>query len=232
MGEMIGGIFGLAGVIIGAVITQGSTAWQKRKRHFAYWSALRAEVDICRNHASNYKKDQKAAPLYRLPVTAYKKGFPALLGDGAVSHSEAKTMLDFYNMVEQMNRGLERAGEMHLKLQDGGGDVFLFEEANRLSVKAEHLLDAHQSVRGVIDPHAKPSRWRRIFVVLSIIWAAGIAVLVAYGALTSVNPDNGWLGFAVMALVLGLVPPALLWGVFAGVPATWNWIVAGEWGKS
>jgi hypothetical protein len=153
MSDWISGAFGLAGVIIGATITQGAAWWQKRKRHLAYWSAISAEVDLCRDHAEEYCDAQAYAPLYRLPTTAYTQGFPALLGDGVVSHDDAKFILAFYGLVEQFNRGLEQVHEANV--QDvGGGRVR--DEAGRLDVKARHMIapnGLYPAVRRVIDAH-------------------------------------------------------------------------------
>ncbi len=53
-----GGVFGLLGVIVGVVSTQGVAWWQRRKRHRAYWSAMSAEIDLCRDDAQAYLKDR------------------------------------------------------------------------------------------------------------------------------------------------------------------------------
>jgi hypothetical protein len=153
MSEWISGAFGLAGVVIGATITQGTTWWQKRKRHTAYWSAMSAEVDLCRDHSEEYVNGHAFAPLYRLPTISYDEGFPALLGDGAVSHGDAKAVLAFYGLVEQFNRGLEQVHEADVR---NPGDGRVRDEAHRLDVKARHIIapdGPYRAVRDVIDRH-------------------------------------------------------------------------------
>lgn len=154
------GAFGLLGVIVGATITQGTAWWQKRKRHFAYWSAMSAEVDLCRDQAQGYIADQVIAPLGRLSIVAYENGFPTLLADGAVTHDEAKAVLNFYGLVEQINRGLEQANEA---IAGGTKTDRSIYESMRLDVKCKHMLEAngpYAVVRGVIAHHV-PSSARR-----------------------------------------------------------------------
>jgi hypothetical protein len=133
MSNWISGAFGLAGVVIDATITQGAAWWQKRKRHLAYWSAMSAEIDLCRDYAETYPKAMVIAPLYRLPTTAYENGFPALLGDGAVSHNDAKAVLGFYGEVEHINRGLEQANDA---IADGVKTDHSVKESMRLRPKS------------------------------------------------------------------------------------------------
>ncbi len=109
--EHVAGAFGLGGVIRGAIIASGVEWLQKRKRHVAYWSAMSAEIDLCREQAQGYLDDNVIAPLNRLPTIAYTNALPGLLGDGAVSGGEAKAVVSFYNLVEQINRGIEQAND-------------------------------------------------------------------------------------------------------------------------
>lgn len=152
----LSGLYGLAGVIVGATITQGVAWLQKRKRHLSYWSAMSAEIDLCRGLADAYLNDQVSAPLYRLPTIAYEAGFPALLGDGAVAKDEATTMLRFYSQVAQLNRGLDQIHEATVR------QAPLDPEVRRLRLKAEKLLDKcqqdpggpyYRAAREVIDRH-------------------------------------------------------------------------------
>ena len=134
-------------------------AWsQKRKRHRAYWSAMSAEVDLCREDAEVYVRDMVIAPLYRLSTIAYANGFPGLLGDGAVSGDEAKAVLSFYSLVDQINRGLEQANDA---LVDGKKTDKAIAESLRLDEKCKRLVaegGPYDAVRAVIDAHIKRSR--------------------------------------------------------------------------
>ncbi len=105
----VSAVAALAGATLGFAGPQLIASWQKRKRHFAYWSAMSAEADLCQSFAKQYLIARVESPLYRLPTIAYEKGFPALLGDGAITAFEAAGVLLFYTQVEQINRGLDRA---------------------------------------------------------------------------------------------------------------------------
>lgn len=109
-GNAWGGVVGtLLGAIVGGTITHGVAWLLRRKKHKAYWSALSAEVDLCRGLAEAYVRHSVKAPLYRLPTIAYDKGFEALLADGVVSEEDVRSILRFYAHVIQINRGLEYA---------------------------------------------------------------------------------------------------------------------------
>jgi len=157
----VAGVFGLAGVVLGFLGTN-TVAWlEKHKRHRAYWSAISAEVELCKSMAETYLRDEVRAPLYRLPLIAYDKGFPALLGDGVVSKEAAKAILAFYSLVGEMNRGLEQA---NLLWQDRDApDELLDTAANRIRIKAarisDHVHDAperyYDGARSVIDANLR-----------------------------------------------------------------------------
>jgi hypothetical protein len=149
--SIVSGAFGLGGVIIGAAITQGVAWWQKRKRHRAYWAAMRAEIEVCRDYASGYVDDQVIAPLYRLPSSAYENGFPNLLGDGVPDRDETKAVIEFYGFVDQINRGLKQADEA---TKGGHKTDWSVKVSARLDVKCKHLAnEAYEPARAVIDKH-------------------------------------------------------------------------------
>jgi hypothetical protein len=158
MASILPGIFGLAGVVLGALLTQLREILQRRKRHLSYWSALSAEVDLCHGFAMAYENDPVQSPLYRLPTLAYEKGFPALLADGATTENEAHCILRFYGQVLQINRGLEYA---HAGRND---PKTLALEESRLKLKTKNLIDPnctdpggpyYSAVRGAIDRRVK-----------------------------------------------------------------------------
>src|SRR5689334_23492249 len=62
---ILSGLMGLLGVALGACLTGLREAWSRKKRHLSYWSAMHAEVDVCREFGEFYLKDEKTAPLYR-----------------------------------------------------------------------------------------------------------------------------------------------------------------------
>lgn len=152
---------GLAGVTLGAWLGYWKERSQQKKRHLSYWSALSAEVDLCDGLARAYVRDPVDAPLYRLPTIAYDKGFPALLGDGAVSQDESRSILRFYAQVVQINRGLEYA---HAAAGPDAVAGVLAREVGRLRKKATDLSDPnctdpggpyYARVRAAIDQHVE-----------------------------------------------------------------------------
>lgn len=156
--EYVAGAFGLGGVILGAIIANGVEWLQKRKRHVAYWSAMSAEIDLCCEQAGVYLNDQVIAPLNRLPIVAYTNAFPGLLGDGAVSGGEAKAVLSFYNLVEQINRGIEQAHDA--LTPEGKKTDRSVSESMRVDVKCKRLVEKggpYDIARAAIAVHAKLS---------------------------------------------------------------------------
>jgi hypothetical protein len=148
--SIIGGAFGIAGVIVGFFAAQIVAWFERRKRHRSYWSALSAEVELCREHGDAYLNAHVASPAYRLPIMAYENGFPALLSDGAVTHDEARAVLAYYVQVDQMNRALDQAHDA----REESRDELLSAEAKRLKLKARHVSAADKYyvvARKVID---------------------------------------------------------------------------------
>lgn len=111
--------------------------WKARRARLkVHWGALRAEIELCREHASTYLKDGIMAPLYRLPMKAYQASFSALLADAAVKENEVQTLLKFYGLVEDLNRGLDNAA--HLAMENNTGPLHTEYKRNR--TKAEQLI--------------------------------------------------------------------------------------------
>ena len=108
----------------------------RRSRLKVHWSALRAEIELCSEHASTYLNDKIMAPLYRLPIRAYEASFSVLLTDAAVKEGEVRTLLKFYGHVEDFNRGLDNAA--HLATENNTG--LLKSEFKRNCVKAQQLI--------------------------------------------------------------------------------------------
>lgn len=101
----------LGGVLIGFLLATGKEWLTKKRQRRAHWSALSAEVEICREHADVYIKDRIAAPSYRLPTMAFAGSLPALLADGQVSGPELRALMEFYMHVQTFNRGLGQINE-------------------------------------------------------------------------------------------------------------------------
>ena len=115
--------------------------WTRKQRLKMHWCALRAEIAICTELAETYLNDKIMAPLYRLPTKAFSASFPALLADAALNELEVKQLSKFYELVEQVNRGLDYAAE-YVK---NNNIVALSAEYNRLITKVNNLVKPHSN---------------------------------------------------------------------------------------
>jgi len=74
-----------------------------------------------------------------VPIAAYENGFPALLGDGVVSHDDAKAVLGFYGTVGDINRGLK---QVNAAMPDGVKTDHSVRLSMRLDTKCKDLVKA------------------------------------------------------------------------------------------
>jgi hypothetical protein len=126
-------------VLLGFVLGTAATWLERRRRCRAHWAALWAEIGICERLARTYNTDGVAAPLYRLPVSAFGASFPALLTDGAVKSGEVDDLAWFWGWVQDINRGLDNAD----KAAHSGQTDQLNREVVRLQTKCRELLEGH-----------------------------------------------------------------------------------------
>ena len=122
------------GMLIGTL-----PSWFARKRRLrTHWSALRAEMHLCKERAETVLSKNPAylSPLYRLPLLAFQVSLPVLLADGALSESESLVISRFYGQAQDINRGLDNAAEM-LKAEK---EDRLKEEYSRNCLKSEGLV--------------------------------------------------------------------------------------------
>jgi hypothetical protein len=123
--------------------------WRARvRRRKAHWSALGAEIELCREIAESYLRDNVQAPLYRLPTLSYLNSFPVLLADGVPQEAEMRAITQFFSQVETLNRGLDQANEVRDR------EDRLNEETSRNRMKAEKLIASasyYSNVRSVLD---------------------------------------------------------------------------------
>lgn len=102
----------LIGVIIGWALSWATDLGRRWWRTRAHKKAICAEVEICREYAETWRSNNGKhymAPLYRLPVSTYSTALPELLSLGVLDGAQAKALIDFFNHVETMNRGLDRS---------------------------------------------------------------------------------------------------------------------------
>lgn len=124
---------------------------------------MRADIGQCNEKAKKLLNDNIMSPLYRLPLLAYQVSFPVLLADGALEENEVLSIGLFFNLAEELNRGLDNAAEM-LKI---GNDEKLKQEFNRNCLKAKSLTDpndGHDSLyaeaRRIIDSKISTKWWQ------------------------------------------------------------------------
>jgi len=140
-------------ILLGFILGQ-LPDWIKRKRILkAHWNAIWAEVNIDRVLALKYMDDKVAAPLYRLPTDVYDNSFPALLSEGNLEPKEVAEISIFFNLVKEINRGLDNVAEMH-KTND---TEKLEAEYSRNLEKANMLVDiSREKIDPIIRKYPQP----------------------------------------------------------------------------
>ena len=131
--------------------------WLGRLRTLrGHWGALAAETEMCERLTEAYLKDKVPAPLYRLPEAAFSASFPALLAEGVMNRLEARQLTEFRAAIQEVNRGLDRAGEA----QAANNSVLLQAEAKRLETKCQNILEGRGTtlpkvsfVRALLEKH-------------------------------------------------------------------------------
>jgi len=140
-----------------------------------------------------------AAPLYRLPISMTAHTLPKLIGDGVLDDNEVYTLIEWVNRIEELNRGLDRAGAAHAAKDEAGAR----DEYSRNRAKAEEIRDE------ILERHG------------------GVALLdAAQDVLFSLVPEKGggmkrlvrlvrkWLN--ALGLTLGIAGVAIVW--YWGLP--------------
>jgi len=106
---------------------------------------LGAEIRYCGFLAATYLHENVRAPLYRLPVEAYREALPALLRGGVLRGDDANTLQRFYLQVDQVNRGLDNVDDfVRGRIASVQGQMIMLEDdERRLKAKAEELRGPH-----------------------------------------------------------------------------------------
>lgn len=86
--------------------------WFDRKRKLrAHWHAINAELSLIEEKAEAYLSHGVKAPLYRLPHKTYDTSFQMLLTEGAITGEDVVSIERFYDLVKDINRGLNQIQE-------------------------------------------------------------------------------------------------------------------------
>jgi hypothetical protein len=121
-------------VLIGAILSYLPRWLGTNRKVKSIKESLIAEIKRCEKMAQGYLKDNVASPSYRLPLHAWSKSFPELLGMGALKEAEVDKLYDFYIEVDSLNRGLDQANESI------GDHSALERERNRNLLKATNII--------------------------------------------------------------------------------------------
>lgn len=130
---------GFVGVIVGSFIPIGTAWWARRKELRGELDAMQAELRRAHLCMSALRNDEPRilAPLYRLPLTMFGIALPKIIGDGRLTLNETGALLEFVMRAEELNRGLDRAGEAHA----AAAWERLEDEYKRNVEKVRHILD-------------------------------------------------------------------------------------------
>jgi hypothetical protein len=134
---------GLVSALLGAGI--GSSVpiwWSSRLRRIERLGEITAMISEASSAGMRMKaliRGQVKAPLYRLPSAISKHALPKLIGDGKLSDAEIDLLVEFSNKIDEINRGLERAGAAHAA--NPGGSKWLDEEYERNVAKAVETVE-------------------------------------------------------------------------------------------
>jgi hypothetical protein len=139
-----GGAGAVIGAIIGSFIGSFVPLWSatSRRREESLGEIAAMHVEFHLTHIALTELLEPAAqtvlaPLYRLPITICKQALPKLIGDNVLTQAEVATLIEYVNRVEEINRGLERAGEAHA----ADRHAQLLQEHGRNRAKAAELIN-------------------------------------------------------------------------------------------
>lgn len=110
--------------------------WLNRKRKLrSHWRAIKAELSLIEEKAEAYISHGIKAPLYRFPHKTYDTSYEMLLTEGAISGEEVVCIERFYDLVKDINRGLNQIQE-YLAANNSDG---IEREHNRNLLKVKEL---------------------------------------------------------------------------------------------
>ncbi|HCE1970497.1 TPA: hypothetical protein ACF4E7_004602 [Vibrio parahaemolyticus] len=117
--------------------------WLDRKRKIkAHWLAITSEVSRIEAKTEMLLSAGIDSPLYRLPVKCYETSFSMLLTEGVVTQTEVHALEDFYDLVQDINRGLDQVAAACASDDEPGIDA----ESNRNFGKAKELIRGEKAL--------------------------------------------------------------------------------------
>jgi hypothetical protein len=115
--------------------------------------AMIAEASSAGLRMKTLVREVMPAPLYRLPSAITKRALPKLIGDGQLSPTEIDLLVEFSNKIDEVNRGLERAGDAHAAQAEQVSE-WLKQEHRRNVAKAKEVIEidsAHTRAIPLLD---------------------------------------------------------------------------------
>lgn len=103
----------LLGAIVGGCIPLAWSALHRRAERKGEVTGMLAEFFRIRVQLGAFLEAGIAAPLYRLPISMTAHVLPKLIGDGVLDRNEVYALIEWVNRIEEVNRGLDRAGAAH-----------------------------------------------------------------------------------------------------------------------
>ena len=137
-----GAVSALLGAVFGSCIPLW---WSWRLRRIERRGDIDAmQVELHQGHLYMHAlcNDGIKAPLYRLPVSLFKQALPRILGEQLLEIGAASALVEYTNRTEELNRGLDRAGDAHaaLAIHDHADEKWLNAEYSRNVMKATDIL--------------------------------------------------------------------------------------------
>jgi len=123
-------------VLLGFFLAMLALWFDRKRRLKGHFYALRAELDLVKEKAEIFLKDEIGSPLYRMPLRVYEVAVPILLTENALSEDETIALARFYSQAEDINRGLDNAAAMLAQRDEEG----LNREVGRLILKAKTMV--------------------------------------------------------------------------------------------
>lgn len=122
-------------LIVGFILALLPPFWDRKRQRNGCKASLKAEIRHCGKTACDFLTAEPfvKAPLYRLPLVAWKNAYPVLLAAGVFKENQVERLHKFYSAVETFNRGLDLADAAR------DNETKLDEEVGRLQLKAKAI---------------------------------------------------------------------------------------------
>ncbi len=103
--------WGVVSFVLGLIVPLVSARYLRRVERRGEVIAMLVEMTETRARLITYTTQNIMAPLYRLPTSILKIALPKLIGAGPLTNREIDTLIQYFNKVDEINRGLDRAGD-------------------------------------------------------------------------------------------------------------------------